>query len=91
MSCSDTQSGFTRPRTSTTKSCFFITSSIWKSLPDEQPGTQEALRILEKLTIVGRDKQPVPNSTSVEKGSTLFSKSGDQHRHSSSQKLSGKR
>lgn len=28
---------------------------------DEQPGTQEALRILEKLTIVGRDKQPVPN------------------------------
>lgn len=28
---------------------------------DEQPGTQEVLRILEKLTIVGRDKQPVPN------------------------------
>ena len=32
-----------------------------ETFPDEQPGTQEALRILEKLTIVGRDKQPVPN------------------------------
>lgn len=32
-----------------------------KTFTDEQPGTQEALRILEKLTIVGRDKQPVPN------------------------------
>lgn len=33
-----------------------------ETFPDEQPGTQEALRTLEKLTIVGRDKQPVPNS-----------------------------
>lgn len=32
-----------------------------ETFTDEQPGTQEALRILEKLTIVGRDKQPVPN------------------------------
>ena len=32
-----------------------------ETFPDEQPGTQEALRIMEKLTIVGRDKQPVPN------------------------------
>ena len=32
-----------------------------ETFPDEQPGTQEVLRILEKLTIVGRDKQPVPN------------------------------
>ena len=55
-----------------------------ETFTDEQPGTQEALRILEKLTIVGRDKQPV-------KGSPLFSKSGDQHSHGSSQKLSGKR
>ena len=31
-----------------------------ETFPDQQPGTQEALRILETLTIVGRDKQPVP-------------------------------
>lgn len=28
-----------------------------ETFPDQQPGTQEALRILETLTIVGRDKQ----------------------------------
>ncbi len=31
-----------------------------ETFPNQQPGTQEALRILETLTIVGRDKQPVP-------------------------------
>ena len=39
---------------------------------DEQPGTQEALRILEKLTIVGRDKQPVPNPLPWKKGPLYF-------------------
>ena len=32
-----------------------------ETFPDQQPGAQEALRILEQQTIVGRDKQPVPN------------------------------
>ena len=54
-----------------------------ETFPDEQPGTQEALRILEKLTIVGRDKQPVPNPIPWKKGS-------HQYCHGSSQKLSGK-
>lgn len=28
---------------------------------DSTPGAMEALRTLEKMTIIGRDKQPVPN------------------------------
>ena len=60
ISCFDTQSGSTRPRISTTKSCFFITSCIWKPFRMSSPAHRKPC-ILEKLTIVGRDKQPVPN------------------------------
>ena len=39
---------------------FFYYQLYLETFTQEQPGTQEALRVLEKLTIVGRDKQPVP-------------------------------
>ena len=42
-----------------------------------QPGPQNALRELEKLTIVGRDKQPVQTSNPMGKGSSLFPESGN--------------
>lgn len=61
MSCSDTQRWFHQTQDLYNEILLFYYQLYLETFLDEQPGTQEALRILEKLTIVGRDKQPVPN------------------------------
>ena len=50
---------------------------------DGRPGSMEALRTLEKLTIPGRDRQP----TAMAKGSPVFQASCDQQRNCRSQQL----
>ena len=42
---------------------------------DGKPGSMEALRTLEKLTIAGRDRQPVKLSTALGKSSSVFQES----------------
>jgi hypothetical protein len=45
------------------------------TFPEQQPGSQEGLRALEQLTIVGRDKQPVPHPLPWEKVPLYFRRS----------------